>query len=941
MDGERLEAGLWNVARPAVRAALRILLLVALVATTGVVWASPALAAPSLPAGFVVRDLPSGQRELLSDFDFAPDGSYFTAGKNGRVAWVSATGKASTLAELAVVTTQDLGLTGIAVASDYASSRQIYTARTLTVGNRWTMRVSAWTVAGSPVPSSLTDERVIWDLPAGSDVHATTGLVAAADGTLWVTIGDSADFRRVDPLALRALDRTQGYGKLLHVLPDGRGVPTNPFYDPAAPASWQSRVYASGFRSPFRVSLDPTSGAPVLGDVGWNTWEEIDLIRPGASYGWPCWEGRTRTPGYADLAACQGVGNADPLWTYVHGPLGTSVTGGIVYTGATYPPQYQGAYFFGDYASQRLYTLRYDAQGQLTRAPEVDGFGVQNGLPVKFGAAANGDVVYADIGEATLKRLVYVPGNRPPSAKASITGDPATRTVSFDGSGSGDLDGEDITYAWDFGDGSTGAGMRVSHVYAAPGTAPRTARLTVTDPQGASGSTSFTVVPANNVPVITLTAPAPDRLFAVGDVVQATATATDREDGPLPVTWSVVLVHCSGGYCHQHPGESFVGSDFSRAFDDHGDATQLQITATAIDRFGVATQRSFVAQPRLRTLTVAATTPSAITVNGVARASAELTVGARVSVIAPTVATDNVATFDRWNDGAQRDRELTMPDGDLDLDATYLTPIDRRYAADAGVRTILGTPTGPEAGDAALRYRTYVGGRMYWSPQAGPHEVHGAILSTYLAAGGHVFFGEPRTDETPTPDGVGRFNDFTLNAASIYWTPGTGACTVYGGIGGLWRALGAERGIHGYPRSGEQATPNGRGRYNDFQDGGIYWLPELGAHSVHGAIYQKWQAFGYEGGLLGFPLTSETPTPDGAGRFNHFEGGSVYWTPATGAHEVHGAIRARWQNRGWERSYLGYPTSDEFDVPGGRRSTFQHGDITWTAATGQVVDRRY
>jgi glucose/arabinose dehydrogenase len=670
-----------HAGRSTARGLLRVLL-VALVAGAGAVAATPAAAGPALPAGFVLQDMPSGQSELLTGVAFAPDGSYFTAGKNGRVAWVSATGEARTLAELDVDNTGDLGLTSLAVAGDYESSGVVYTARAASVGGQTTMRVSAWTAAGAPSPTSLTDERVIWDLPATAIVHATTGLVAAPDGTLWVSIGDSSDFTVVDPQALRALDTTVGYGKVLHVLPDGRGVPGNPFYDPANPSSWQSRIYASGFRSPFRFSLDPTTGAPVVGDVGWNAWEEVDLVRPGASYGWPCWEGRTPTPGYADLAACQGVGNVEPLWTYQHGPQGTCVTGGVIYTGASYPEEYRGAYFFGDYSSQRLYTLRHDDQGQLTRAPEDAGFGVDIGGPVDFGTAANGDIVYADIGGSTLKRLVYVPGNRPPSAEATTTTDPVTRTVTFDGSGSGDLDGDPITLEWDFGDGSGASGVRVSHVYAAPGTAPVTALLTVTDAQGARSSTSFPVVPANGVPVVTLTGPPPGRQFAVGDRVRARATATDREDGRLPVTWSAVLVHCSGGYCHQHPGESFTGARFNRPFEDHGDQTRWEITATATDRFGVQGRQSFIAEPRLRTLTVAASTPSAITVNGVARASTEVTVGARVSVIAPTVASDGVATFERWDDGAARARELRMPDRDLALFAVYVTPPARPATAD-------------------------------------------------------------------------------------------------------------------------------------------------------------------------------------------------------------------------------------------------------------------
>ena len=913
-----------------------------LVAGTVTVTSSPASAAPYLPAGFAVRDLPTGQSELLTDFAFAPDGSWFTAGKNGRVAWVSADGRARTLATLSVVTQQDLGLSGVAVAHDYATSKRIYTARTMPLDGRWIMRLSSWTVTGSPEPAGLTGERVIWDLVANADAHATTGIVAAPDGTLWVTIGDAADFRFVDPLALRALDPNLGYGKLLHVLPDGRGVSSNPFYDAAAPSSWRSRVYASGFRSPFRFSLDPTSGAPVVGDVGWRTWEEVNLVRPGASYGWPCWEGNTRTPGYRDLAACAGVGNSAPLWTYQHGAQGSSVTGGIVYTGSTYPAAYRGAYFFGDYSSQRVYTLRYDALGALVRAPEAGGFGVDNGAPVKFAAASNGDIVYADIIGSRLKRLVYVPGNRAPTAEAVITSDPTLeRTVRFDGSGSTDLDGGTLTYRWDFGDGTTGTGVRTSHTYAAPGTTPLTARLTVTDAQGASGSTTFTVVPANGVPEIALTAPPADRRFAVGELVEATATAVDPEDGPLPVSWSVVAVHCTAGFCHDHPGETVAGDRYARAFEDHGDDTRLLIRVSAVDRFGMRGERSFVADPRLHTLTLAASTPAAMTINGVARASAPVTAGARVSLIAPTVATDGVATFERWNDGQPRERSLVMPDADLRVTATYLTPIDRRYATDAAVRTLLGAPTAPEAGDAALRYRTYGGGRLYWTPASGVHEVHGAILTDYLAAGGHVRYGEPTTDELIPADGVGRYSNFRRLNASIYWSPTTGARAVYGDIARLWKSMGAERSPHGYPRTEERATPDGRGRYSSFQNGGIYWRSGVGASSVRGAIYTAWGRYRYEAGHLRFPLTSERGTPDGIGRYNHFEGGSIYFTPGTGAREVRGAIRARWRALGSETSYLGYPTSDEFAVPGGRRSNFQKGYITYNLTTRQVVDRRY
>lgn len=109
------------------------------------------------------------------------------------------------------------------------------------------------------------------------------------------------------------------------------------------------------------------------------------------------------------------------------------------------------------------------------------------------------------------------------------------------------------------------------------------------------------------------------------------------------------------------------------------------------------------------------------------------------------------------------------------------------------------------------------------------------------------------------------------------------------------------------------------------------------AFEIHGDIYQKWLKLG--GLSFGVPCTDELPTPDGIGRFNHFNNGtaSIYWTPATGACAIYGGIRNKWKNLGWERSYLGYPTSDEVDFPeGGRANSFQHGDIYWWEDTDAI-----
>ncbi|WP_414936917.1 hypothetical protein [Amycolatopsis sp. cmx-11-51] len=70
---------------------------------------------------------------------------------------------------------------------------------------------------------------------------------------------------------------------------------------------------------------------------------------------------------------------------------GNSVTAGIIYNGLSYPDENQGAFFFGDYVTQKIWTMTYDGQGRLAQAPEFIGIGG----PVEF--AANGDLVHADI----------------------------------------------------------------------------------------------------------------------------------------------------------------------------------------------------------------------------------------------------------------------------------------------------------------------------------------------------------------------------------------------------------------------------------------------------------------------------------------------------------------------------------------------------------------
>ncbi len=157
---------------------------------------------------------------------------------------------------------------------------------------------------------------------------------------------------------------------------------------------------------------------------------------------------------------------------------------------------------------------------------------------------------------------------------------------------------------------------------------------------------------------------------------------------------------------------------------------------------------------------------------------------------------------------------------------------------------------------------------------------------------------------------------------------------VRGAILARYESLGGAAGFLGQPLTRELSTPHRNGRYNLFQGGSIYWTPELGAWEVHGAIRERWGATGYENGALGFPASNENQLKGGA--YSRFERGLVYWSGATAAHEVHGLIRDRYLAVAAENGPLGYPTSSELRTSGrsGAFNTFQNGAIYWSGPTG-------
>lgn len=221
----------------------------------------------------------------------------------------------------------------------------------------------------------------------------------------------------------------------------------------------------------------------------------------------------------------------------------------------------------------------------------------------------------------------------------------------------------------------------------------------------------------------------------------------------------------------------------------------------------------------------------------------------------------------------------------------------------------------------------------------GNKRISGKLLDKYKQLGGcNSVLGAPRTGMRITSDRKSRYVDF--QHGSIYQNPGSQKTVeVHGAIFRKWNSLGREKGVLGYPVTDEKTAPDKKGKYSHFQFGSIYYHPSTGnAFEMHGEINKLWAKLGYERGPLGYPVSDETATPDGIGRFNHFQHGSIYWTPGTGAHEVYGAIHKHWASIGYEKSVLGYPVSGErSEGKKTRYSVFQNGVIYWSPSGIHIV----
>ncbi len=416
-----------------------------------------------------------------------------------------------------------------------------------------------------------------------SDSHSAGTLRFAPDGKLFVSIGDGASYDNPDVLAFRAQNLNRYEGKILRINPDGSAPGDNPFDDGTNSA--RSKIYAYGLRNPYRFALSPT-GEPYIGDVGWGSYEEQNRGR-GANFGWPCYEGQSPSAYQTAFTNCQGLSASAitfGLYTYSRGN-GAATIGGTFYTAQVFPAQYRGNYFFADYVQGWIRRMILDANNNVS---SVVDFATSVTDLVSLELGPDGALYYISLSTGQVRRIRSA--NAPPVAAvtATPTSGYSPLTVNFSSNGSVDPGGLQLGYLWEFGDGaaSTSTSPNPTFTYTASGVQTFTAKLTVTNTQNASASSTVKLTVGSRPPTASISAPSDGARFNAGETVTFQGAATDPDEilSSSALSWNVLLHHDD----HIHPYFIATGPQGSFVTVDHGGGVYYwEIILTATDSSGL------------------------------------------------------------------------------------------------------------------------------------------------------------------------------------------------------------------------------------------------------------------------------------------------------------------------------------------------------------------
>lgn len=718
--------------------------------------------AATLPQGFQQTTVFSGL-DKPTDIQFATDGRIFIAEKGGKIKiFDSLTDTTPTIfadLETNVHNFWDRGLLGLALDPAFPTEPYVYALYTYDADfggtpPRWDDQCPdppGATDDGCVVLGRLSRLEASGDSMIGQEYvlvedwcqqypsHSIGAVEFGRDGALYASAGDGASFGFPDygqkgaPLnpcndppsgiggnqnpphaeggALRSQDiRTDSDpasldGAIIRVDPDtGAALPDNPLYSSNDPNA--QRIIAYGLRNPFRFAVRPGTDELWISDVGWGTWEELNVVTNTnddiiENFGWPCYEGPSRQSRYdsRNLTICENLyseadAHTDPFYAYRHADKvvpgeecptgGSSIAGLAFYTSGDYPSEYDGALFFSDYSRRCIWVMFADEDGNPDPSTRTT-FISSAARPVSLKIGPNGDLFYIDIG-GTVRRIQYFSGNQPPTA--SIDADPtsgiAPLTVSFDASNSSDPDPDDtLTYAWDLdGDGDYDDSTEIDPTYDYEEPGSYMVRLRVTDSMGDADTDSIIITANNTPPTAIIETPLISDTWRVGDSITFSGEAEDTQDENLPASafaWEILLHHCySPTNCHIHPLIDTDGVK-SGTFNapDHEYPSYLEIQLTVTDSGGLQDSTTIQFYPETVDLSFESEPPGITmglnSITTVTPFTQTVIIGSSNAVDTPAmVEIDGITyTFDEWSDESERSHTIVAGEDSATYTATY------------------------------------------------------------------------------------------------------------------------------------------------------------------------------------------------------------------------------------------------------------------------------
>ena len=510
-----------------------------------------------------------------------------------------------------------------------------FTRRAPTCGAKAVNRLARFAVRRDGTVDVRSGRVLLDRIPSPSRYHVGGDVQFGHDGLLYVSIGDGMCHYTVRRLHMRpggcpgrsgkrnsaAREGNVLLGKILRLDRHGRAPDGNGGGVRCARIGWTSpgrrcrEIFARGLRNPFRMAFDPAARGTrfFINDVGEQDWEEINVGKRGANYGWNVREGRCPA-GRATGCGPAPRGLTDPLYTYHQssdrsGDPGSrgceAITGGAFVPASGWPGAYSRDYLFADYVCGKIMRLQRDG-GRLRAREFLRGLGRSSAVHLRFGPGPGGPALYfTTLGDGgAVWRVDYAPGNRQP--QAAVIAEPAFGVVplqtTFDASASTDPDGDTLEFLWAFGDGDTWRSRDpvARHSYLFPGV--RTARLWVRDAQGAtSAPVEVRLDPGNTPPSVHIAGP---RRYGLGRRLTLRASVFDAQDGALDpdsVTWRILLHHETHTHPYAYAHGAVVRVRAPHHLGDHDPRTTfLRVHATASDSWGLTGATAHTMRPRLR-----------------------------------------------------------------------------------------------------------------------------------------------------------------------------------------------------------------------------------------------------------------------------------------------------------------------------------------------------